>query len=226
MTKQLSANHIRVIGATLAAVLLTGCAGAAQAPSAAPSVAVKTAQPSEVAPAIASAQPSIAASPAAVATPSVAATVEPTAAATTAPIATIAPIAAPTAVPTAAPSAVPTVALKSQFTSIVVTLLDTSIKMDKTSIPVGTVTLNIKNSGSVLHQLIVLRTDIPQNQIPASTTAPGTVQEPGLVMQTQNIAVGASATLTLTLGAGNYVLMCNQPAHYLIGMHTGFAIYQ
>jgi len=222
MTKQLSANHIRVIGATLAAVLLTGCAGAAQAPSAAPSVAVKTAQPSEVAPAIASAQPSIAASPAAVATPSVAATVEPTVAPTAAPIATT----APTAVPTAVPSAAPTVALKSQFTSIVVTLLDTSIKMDKTSIPVGTVTLNIKNSGSVLHQLIVLRTDIPQNQIPASTTAPGTVQEPGLVMQTQNIAVGASATLTLTLGAGNYVLMCNQPAHYLIGMHTGFAIYQ
>ena len=227
MTKQLTVNHVRLITATLAAALLAGCSASAQSPSATPNVAalaVATTPQATVAPAVASAQSSIAPSPVTVAAPSTAASVEPTAAATAAPLAPAA-TAAPTAAPSAQPTAAPTVAAKAQFTSVGVTLLDTSIKLDKTSIPFGTVTLNIKNSGSVLHQLVILRTDIPQNQIPASTTQPGTMQEPGLVMQSQTIAVGASSTLTLTLGAGNYVLMCNQPAHYLIGMHTGFAIY-
>jgi uncharacterized cupredoxin-like copper-binding protein len=221
MTTRLSTHHIRLITATLAAALLAGCTASASTPSATPNVPAAATAQATVAPASASVQPSIAPSAVAVATPSVAATVEPSAAATEAPVAT----AAPTAVPTAAPTAAPTVAVKAQFTSVAVTLLDTSIRLDKTSFPFGTVTLNIKNSGSVLHQLIVLRTDIPQNQIPASTTQPGTVQEPGLLTQTQNIAVGASASVTLTLGPGSYVLMCNQPAHYLIGMHTGFATY-
>ena len=226
MTKQLSTNHVRLITATLAAALLAGCGASVQSPSATPNATVAAVATSQatVAPAIASVQPSTAPSPVAAATPSAAASVEPTATATTPSLAPVA-TAAPTAVPSTQPSAAPTVAPKAQFTSVGVTLLDTSIKLDKTSIPFGTVTLNIKNSGSVLHQLIVLRTDIPQNQIPASTTQPGTMQEPGLVMQSQTIAVGASSSLTLTLGAGNYVLMCNQPAHYLIGMHTGFAIY-
>ncbi|HYK97710.1 MAG TPA: hypothetical protein VEU77_04900 [Candidatus Acidoferrales bacterium] len=228
MTKQLSVNHVRLITATLAAALLAGCSASAQSPSATQNVAVEAvaavATPQATVAPVTLSEPSIAPSPVAVATPGAAASVEPTAAAATASVAPVA-TAAPTAAPSAQPTAAPTVAAKAQFTTVGVTLLDTSIKLDKTSIPFGTVTLNIKNSGSVLHQLIILRTDIPQNQIPASTTQPGTMQEPGLVMQSQTIAVGASSTLTLTLGAGNYVLMCNQPAHYLIGMHTGFAIY-
>ena len=53
---------------------------------------------------------------------------------------------------------------------------------------------------------------------------PGTVTEPGLIAQSRDVAVGATATLSLILAPGSYVLMCNQPAHYLIGMHTAFTI--
>lgn len=104
------------------------------------------------------------------------------------------------------------------------TLNDVAIKLDRSTAPAGSVTFAIKNAGTVIHQLVVIKTDIPQNQIPVDPAKPATVTEPGFIMQTPIINPGGTATLTMTLGSGKYVLMCNQPAHYLIGMHIGFTI--
>lgn len=151
------------------------------------------------------------------ATPTTAATAQP-ATVTTAP-ATFAPTLAPTVAPTVAATIAPV-----QSGPVLVTLVDTAIRLDRTSTGAGTVSFQIRNAGSVAHELIVLKTNIPQNQIPVSTTQAATVTVPGLVAQTQILNPGASTTLTLNLASGAYVLMCNQPAHYLIGMHTGFTI--
>lgn len=134
------------------------------------------------------------------------------------------PSAAPVATPTAAPVLTPAPTPQPLTGPVAVTLNDIAIKLDRSSAPAGSVTFSIKNAGSVIHQLVVIKTDIPQNQIPVDPKQPAMVTEPGFIMQTPIINPGGTATLTMTLGSGKYVLMCNQPAHYLIGMHIGFTI--
>ena len=73
-------------------------------------------------------------------------------------------------------------------------------------------------------QFVVLKTNSPHDQIPTNPTKPGTVSESGMVGQSPLINPGGTATLKLTLATGSYVLICNQPAHYLIGMHSAFTI--
>jgi len=38
------------------------------------------------------------------------------------------------------------------------------------------------------------------------------------------MAVGETKTFTVDLAPGNYVLICNQPAHYQLGMHIAFVV--
>jgi len=138
-----------------------------------------------------------------------------TAAATAAPAATSAPT--PTPAPTAAPAG--------QATTVTVTLVDMAIKLSTTSVSAGTVTFAVTNAGTTIHEFVVLQTSIAQNALPADPANPGTVLEPGFLGKVGNLAPHATGSLTLTLGAGSYVLICNEPAHYTaLGMHTAFSV--
>jgi hypothetical protein len=50
-----------------------------------------------------------------------------------------------------------------------------------------------------------------------------------VIDEIEDIPVGESQDLTVTLEAGDYVLICNiysedeQESHYMMGMHIGFA---
>lgn len=56
--------------------------------------------------------------------------------------------------------------------------------------------------------------------------ADGTVSEDGLtvVNEIEDIAVGANPTLSVTLAAGHYVIICNIAGHYAGGMHADFQV--
>lgn len=204
--------------ATLVMACSTAAAGPLPSPSTAPARSLATAAAATTAPAAATHDHTAAAATTSAPQPSTApASTDAATTATAAP--TTAPTTAATVAPTLAPTAPPAAA-----GPIAVTLVDVAIKLDRASTASGSVTFVIKNAGTVIHQLVVLKTDIAQNQIPANPSQPGTMSEPGFVTQTPVINVGGSYTLTLTLASGNYVLMCNQPAHYLIGMHTGFVV--
>lgn len=131
----------------------------------------------------------------------------------------VAATAAPATAKPIAPSGVP-----GPLTTVAVTLTDSAIKPAQAAVPSGTVTFAVSNRGSVIHELVLLKTDQPQNQLPADPTKPAEVQEPGYLGKTQLLAPGASGTLMLALPPGSYVLICNQPAHYLVGMHTAFTV--
>jgi len=109
--------------------------------------------------------------------------------------------------------------------TVTVTLLDMAIKLSAPSASAGTITFNITNGGTTTHELVVLRTSIPQNALGPDPANPGVVLEPGFLGKVANLAPHASGSLTLTLGSGSYVLICNEPAHYsALGMHTAFSI--
>lgn len=216
--------------AVLGAIVLASCTATAATPtrtrSAAPSAAAKTAAATASMPMDMSMPPaSSAATPPATVAASVAASAAP--AATTAATATTSvttPAPAATTAPTAAPVATPAPTVQTSSGPIAVTLVDVAIRLDRTTTSAGAVTFSIKNAGTVAHELIVLKTDVPQDQIPTDPSKPGSVTQPGFIGQSATLQPGGTTTLTLTLASGKYVLMCNQPAHYLIGMHAGFTV--
>jgi len=104
------------------------------------------------------------------------------------------------------------------------TLTEMKIAVDRNSIPAGPVTFVVKNSGAVVHELVVLQTDVPQDKLAADAAQAGKVVETGNLGETGDVNVGESKTFAVTLPAGHYVLMCNEVGHYTSGMHMAFTV--
>jgi uncharacterized cupredoxin-like copper-binding protein len=120
-------------------------------------------------------------------------------------------------------------------TTVDVSLREFSIAPSVASAPAGTVTFEVTNDGpNDVHEFVVVRTDLAPDALP--TDADGSVLEDGegmeVINEIEDLAVGASETLMLTLEAGSYVLICNiveeedgeTEAHYALGMRTAFTV--
>jgi uncharacterized cupredoxin-like copper-binding protein len=111
--------------------------------------------------------------------------------------------------------------------AINVTEADFKIEPSATTAAPGPVTFHITNSGTQVHEFVVLKTDTAGDKLPMATDAPE-VQEDAtgltVVDEAEDIAAGATADLSVTLEAGHYVLICNVPGHYTLGMHTDFTV--
>jgi uncharacterized cupredoxin-like copper-binding protein len=110
------------------------------------------------------------------------------------------------------------------------TLSDFAISIDPTSATAGEVTFDISNDGPSQHEFVVFRTDLAPDQLPTTEDENGIpiVDEEGEgiepVDEVEDINPDTSATLTVNLSAGNYVLICNLPSHYQQGMHTTLTV--
>ena len=82
----------------------------------------------------------------------------------------------------------------------------------------------MKNNGAVVHELVVIQTDVAQDKLAVNTEEAGKMDETGNVGETGDVEAGASKTFTVTLPAGHYVLMCNEIGHYGSGMHMTFTV--
>ncbi len=105
-----------------------------------------------------------------------------------------------------------------------VTLTDNAVAVSQPGAATGTVTFSVANSGSVVHSLILLKTDVPYDKLPADPQDASKVQQTGLLRETGQIAVRTSKEFSVKLAPGNYVLLCNEPGHYLVGMRTAFTV--
>lgn len=106
-----------------------------------------------------------------------------------------------------------------------VTLTDTAIQTSVNTLPAGPITFHITNvSSSELHEFVIIRTDLNADQLPMG--ADGNVDEEKLNSPGEkgDIAAGQAGDLTLTLPAGRYMFICNQPGHFKAGMRTEFTI--
>jgi len=117
--------------------------------------------------------------------------------------------------------------------TVEVTLQEFAVLPSPDSVPAGEVTFDVTNTGPEdVHEFVVFATDLAPDALP---TAPdGSVDETGegveLIDEIEEIAVGETPTLTVTLDAGSYVLICNivedegadTIVHYQQGMRVGF----
>ena len=99
------------------------------------------------------------------------------------------------------------------------------VSVDKDSVPAGEVTFTIRNNGTIQHEFLVVKTDYADGEIPVegdhfSESLDGI----DVIDEIGEFAMGTTESLTLSLEAGNYQLLCNIPAHYSAGMHTSFIV--
>ena len=97
-------------------------------------------------------------------------------------------------------------------------------------------TFVVKNTGTIDHEMIVLKTDTAYDQLPVVdggdppapvTTGADKVDEGTSVGETgdPNVKPGETRTFTVkAMTAGKYVLVCNIAKHYGMGMRAAFTV--
>ena len=88
--------------------------------------------------------------------------------------------------------------------------------------PAGKVTFTAKNTGTIEHEMVVLKTDTAPDQL--AVDAEGKVSEDDSQGEIPEFPAGETKSVTLDLKPGAYVLVCNIAKHYGLGMRTGFTV--
>jgi uncharacterized cupredoxin-like copper-binding protein len=109
---------------------------------------------------------------------------------------------------------------------VTATLDDYTISLSETELSAGEHTFDVQNEAGQTHEFVVVKTDLAADQLP--TDEAGDVDEEGEgiepVDEVEDVEAGSSQSLTVTLDAGSYVVLCNLPGHYRQGMHTTLTV--
>jgi uncharacterized cupredoxin-like copper-binding protein len=104
------------------------------------------------------------------------------------------------------------------------------------SAPAGDVTFVVKNAGSMVHEAVVLQTDVPFDKLPVTdagdppvpvASGGNKVSEDHNVGETGDPDLEPGGTRTFTIKhmvAGKYVIVCNLAGHYTAGMRAALTI--
>lgn len=118
-------------------------------------------------------------------------------------------------------------------TTVAVKLQEWSVNPAPASAPAGSVKFQVTNDGPAdVHEFVVLKTDLDPGALPTDTN--GAVTETGsgieVIDEIEDIPVGQTQELAVSLAAGKYVLLCNiyseseKEAHYKMGMRIAFTV--
>jgi uncharacterized cupredoxin-like copper-binding protein len=106
-----------------------------------------------------------------------------------------------------------------------VRLTDKSIQLDTDTAKPGRVMFEVKNvaDSNTEHEFVVLRTDADEAHLPVRN---GQVTESRFknMGELENLAKDSTKRLSLKLSPGRYVLICNRPGHYAMGMHKALVV--
>jgi len=119
-----------------------------------------------------------------------------------------------------------------EATDVAVTLQEWAVIPATTSAPAGAVVFSVTNDGPEdVHEFVVIRTDLDITALPVDEN--GVVDEEGegieVIGEIEDLPVGETQELSVTLAAGNYALICNiwsedeSEAHYAMGMRAAFS---
>jgi uncharacterized cupredoxin-like copper-binding protein len=104
-------------------------------------------------------------------------------------------------------------------------LKNNTIQLDTSRVKAGSVTFEVSNApdSGLTHELVVLKTDLAADNLPVKN---GQVPESQFkkMGEVEDIAPGTSKHMTLKLAPGRYVLFCNKPGHYSMGLHTSLLV--
>jgi uncharacterized cupredoxin-like copper-binding protein len=89
----------------------------------------------------------------------------------------------------------------------------------------GRVELRVRNAGPATHEFVVVRSDLPADQLPIAADGLSVDEDQvAPVGELDEVEAGATGTLTVALAPGHYVLFCNLEGHYLVGMSASIEV--
>ena len=103
------------------------------------------------------------------------------------------------------------------------------LSADQATVPHGTVSFLVTNTGSVNHEMVVLPLANSQTVGTRPIGGDAKVDEAASLGEASKtdgagaghgVAPGASSWMTIALAPGRYELVCNLPGHYTAGMYT------
>jgi len=98
-----------------------------------------------------------------------------------------------------------------------------SVTASSNTTAAGATTFEVANVGAIAHEFVVIRTDLAADALPVTGD---TVDLSALdvVADSDEFAAGTGGTVTADLLEGSYVLICNVPGHYGLGMRTALTV--
>jgi len=104
-------------------------------------------------------------------------------------------------------------------------LKDFKVHPSSGSAPAGPVTIHVSNTGPTTHEFVVVRTDLPPDELPIGADGLS-VDDDDLeeIDEIEGIEDGTTGQVTVRLEPGRYVFFCNFEGHYLAGMHAGVQV--
>ena len=85
----------------------------------------------------------------------------------------------------------------------------------------GKVTFQVKNTGKLVHEFVVMRTDSHHHLLKVKG---GKAVEKAVQGEIPKVAPGQTRSLTLSLKPGRYVLICNLLGHYKAGQYAALKV--
>jgi hypothetical protein len=115
-----------------------------------------------------------------------------------------------------------------------VTLREWAIETDKDSLPEGPVELTIENDGEEDHELVIVKTDIPPEDLPILDDGSFDEDAPDVDVEqeVEDVESGDRTGRTYELDPGAYVFLCNlvediegtETSHFDRGMRAAFTV--
>lgn len=130
--------------------------------------------------------------------------------------------------PGPAPTDTTTASTTTQGTQVAITLGEVDattmlLSSSVTTVPAGEVTFTVTNTGTKEHEFVLFKTDLAIADLPFDATNDEVVEDGTGVTHIDEIGSvlpGETKTLTVTLEAGNYAMICNLAGHYRMGMRA------
>jgi uncharacterized cupredoxin-like copper-binding protein len=100
-----------------------------------------------------------------------------------------------------------------------------TIVADPATAGAGSVTFNVENVGTTLHNFNIVKTDLAPDALPVDdATFKVDESQLDILGASDDLDAGTTDSIEVTLEPGSYVIFCNVPAHYGQGMNTAFTV--
>jgi hypothetical protein len=102
-----------------------------------------------------------------------------------------------------------------------------AIGVDIDEIRSGPVRFTFANTGTIVHEMLIVKTEIPVGGLPVDPSSQRFSEESDqyeVVDEIPEYEPGTIGDLTLDLAPGAYQLVCNLPGHYANGMAVAFHV--
>ena len=90
------------------------------------------------------------------------------------------------------------------------------------------VKFNVSNTGKLLHEFLVIKTDLAPDKLPASKAQPGKIDEDArdltVIGEIEDLEPGETDDKTFKVDPGKYVLICNIAGHYKAGQYVALTV--